>query len=72
MTKEEVQAWMERWKLVAEQERKELAAMTPDEKIQQLNVLLTAARSFGWEQQLADEADPVREKWIRLRKAAGV
>lgn len=69
MTKAELQAWRERWKLVNEFEVHELRATSVATKFHQLAALMASVDSFGWREDLASETDKVRARWSRLREA---
>lgn len=69
MTRAEATAWRERWRLVNEFQRNELLRMTPDEKLEQLDVLLEAAEDFGWIEKLDRDEARVRDVWMRLRRS---
>ena len=67
MRNEDVQAWAERWKVVARAEIAELRGLSPEVKLQQLEALAASASLFDWSS-ADDEDDRVRELWIALRR----
>lgn len=68
ITRADARAYAERWKRVESLQRRELLAISPTEKFQQLCELMEWARAFGWETSLAAEEQQVRERWILLRR----
>jgi len=68
-SKAEVKAFAERWKLVNQFEIDELRRTPPEVKLRQFFTLLQWAKDFGWEVQLGEGVDEVRERWARLRRA---
>jgi hypothetical protein len=71
MTKAEAQAWMARWRLVNEAERKELQATPPEVSLRQLAALMASVDQISWREALEAEQAEVWERWNRLRKACG-
>ena len=71
MAREQAHAYQRRWARVAEQEKAELRAMSPDDKFRQVCALHASIKPMGWDEALSAEADVerVREVWKRLRKA---
>lgn len=67
-TPEQTRAYLRRWERVNEREREELRAMTIDEKLRQVAVLMASAKVLGWDQQLDAEDAEVRERWRLLRE----
>lgn len=72
MTKAEARAWKARWEAVNAAEREELRRTPMELKTRQLTTLMAWAKDFGWTEELAAEADEVRERWNRLRRIYGV
>lgn len=72
LSKAEVQAWRQRWRLANEAERAELQATPPEEKLRQLAALMASVDAMGWREALAGEEEVVRQRWLRLRRAWGV
>jgi hypothetical protein len=65
MNRDEALAALGEWKEVEDVIAAELAALTPEAKLQQLESLMQAARLFAWP--AAEEADgEVRGVWMRL------
>lgn len=67
MTSEEAKAFAARWHLVADEERRELRAMTLEQKFAQLAALMESTRALGWETTDPAEVEEVRARWNRLR-----
>ena len=67
ISKEEARAFVERWRLVNERQRRELLAMTPEEKFRQLATLMASAHRFGLREEDDPETLEVRRRWSRLR-----
>ena len=71
MQADDVRAWAERWKEVAQAEIEELRRVPYDVKLRQLDALARSASLFDWSS--CDEEDErVRELWIELRRRSGV
>jgi hypothetical protein len=71
MQVEDVQAWAERWKIVAEAEIAELRRLPAEVKLRQLDALARSASLFEWTP--ADEDDDrIRERWMTLRQRSGM
>jgi hypothetical protein len=71
MDRTQVLAWKERWRLVREKELEELATMTTEERLRQLDTMFVLARELGWDRQLAAEEEEARERWSRLHRLRG-
>ena len=69
MTKEEAQAWRERWKAVEQRQTEELRGMTMDEKFEALAYLMASADLFDMSS-LDAEDEKVRAMWVKLKSAA--
>jgi hypothetical protein len=68
---EEVRAWAERWKTVAEAEIAELRRLPLEVKLRQLDALAQSASLFDWPP--GDEEDErIRERWMTLRRRSGI
>ena len=68
LTSEQARAYVRRWELVNEREREELRAMTIDEKLGQVAMLMASAKALGWDERLDAEDAEVRERWRLLRE----
>lgn len=68
LTPEQARAYVRRWELVNEREREELRAMTIDEKLRQVAMLMASAKALGWDERLDAEDAEVRERWRLLRE----
>jgi transcriptional regulator with XRE-family HTH domain len=69
LTREEAQAFKQRWKVVNAAEKEELASTPMAHKFRQLAALMTSAEELGWTEALAAEESQVRDRWTRLRRA---
>jgi hypothetical protein len=65
MNRDEVRAAFGRWKEVDDVIAAELASLTPEAKLRQLESLIQAARLFAWPAS-EDEDGEVRGVWMRL------
>jgi hypothetical protein len=65
-TKQELEQWRERWRIVNERQREELRRMTPDEKFDELSRLMASGSLFDLSRRKAGD-DAVRELWVRLK-----
>ena len=68
ITKSEAMAFKQRWEIVNAFEKKELCNTCMDEKIEQLNILMTSAKEVGWTKTMEAEVNKVRDRWNRLRR----
>lgn len=69
MTKLELEAWRERWRLVEEAQLRELQATPLADKLRQFEILREWARQMGWDESLRRGDDEVRRRWNRLQEA---
>ena len=69
ITKAEAAAFKKRWKMVNAFEEKELRALSAAKKLEQLEMLMALAKELGWDEALEREANKVRNRWNKLRKA---
>jgi len=69
VTKDEAQAWRERWKAVEQRQTEELRRMTMDEKFEALAYLMASADLFDMSS-LDAEDEKVRAMWVKLKSAA--
>lgn len=67
----QARAYMNRWKLVAEVEREELARMTPAEKFADIGRLMELAHTLGSSTHTDEQVDEVRRRWVRLVERMG-
>lgn len=70
MTKAEVYAWMRRWRVVNDFERKELRATPMETTCRQLAAMMRMARALGWDRSSDEDVKPVRHLWVRLKRNA--
>lgn len=68
ITKEEAQAWMRRWRIVNDAERRELQSMSSEAKLLQLERLMRTARLLNWKTSTEEEDEAVRQRWMRLKE----
>jgi len=68
---DEVQAWAERWKEVAQAEITELRQLPVEVKLRQLDALAQSASLFEWSS-IDEEDDRVRELWVMLRLRSAI
>lgn len=66
VTRRQAQAFVARWALVADAERKELRQQSMREKLAQLSALVESARALDWSTTDPDEIEGVRRRWCRL------
>jgi len=69
VTKDEAQAWRERWEAVEQRQTEELRRMTMDEKFEALAYLMASADLFDMSS-LDAEDEKVRAMWVKLKSAA--
>ena len=69
ITKADAVAFRKRWKMVNAIQEEELRALSADEKLGQLAMLMTLAKELDWTEPLEGEASKVRNRWNELRKA---
>jgi hypothetical protein len=67
MTRDELLAFKQRWRLVEGREIEELRAATPEHKLRQVAALMASVDVMGWREKLADEL-PVWMRWQKLRE----
>jgi len=67
LSKAEAAQFKARWARVNRFEREELRATSPEIKLCQLAVMMSAARELGWEDSLGEGEDEVRRRWNLLR-----
>lgn len=68
ITKKQALEFKKRWKIVNKVQLKELRKSSVVEKLNQLTVLMSWAKDFGWINTLKAEELAVRERWIKLRR----
>jgi hypothetical protein len=68
MRPEDVRAYRERWALVAAHQREELRRTTPEEKFEQLAMLMAVARALGGASRNEDDVTEIRRRWKLLAK----
>jgi hypothetical protein len=69
LTKGQPRAYRKRWRIVNARERAELRSVPIEVKWQQLQTLFAWGRQFAPTQTRDKEAEAVRKRWMRLRKA---
>ncbi len=70
MSKADLRAWMDRWKVVNAIEREELQNTPIETRFLQVAAMMRMARAFGWDAESQGEVEQVREIWVRLKKKA--
>jgi hypothetical protein len=71
ITPEEGHAWLERWRLASEAETAELRRTPLRIKFEQLAALVASRHLFHPDPDRERQAQEVRERWLRLRRALG-
>jgi hypothetical protein len=66
VSREEMRAWLDRWKEVNRVTTEEARALTPKEKFRQLETLFEAADLFEWPASDEIRDQRVRDLWMRL------
>ena len=69
ITKADALAFKKRWEMVNAFEKKGLRALSANEKLGQLAMLMALAKELDWTEALEREASKVRNRWNKLRKA---
>jgi hypothetical protein len=72
LTRAQARAYLERWVLVREVETAEHRCAPMDLKVRQLAALMQSRAAFGADPSREAEAEEVRKRWARIRRAAGV
>lgn len=68
LTRQQALDYVRRWKLIRARELAELRAMSPSEKLRQLESLLATSRALGWAQVTREGEEAVWRTWQRLRE----
>jgi hypothetical protein len=71
ITPEEAAIYLERWRLACQFEREKVLRMSPEAKLRQVEILYEMAEALGWPEDRGADVERVRERWRRLREAAG-
>ena len=71
MNPEDIRAFSQRRREVAEWERKELRSTSPEQKFEQLAALMESARKLDWKTTDPAEVEVVRRRWKRLQVLYG-
>jgi hypothetical protein len=71
LTPEDAHQFLERWRLVEEQELRELRNTPIETKARQLSALMASRGLFGEDPEREKGVRKVRARWARLRKALG-
>lgn len=58
-----------RWQMVQDRLAREAAAATLDDKLAQLESLMSSVDDFGWREKLSADDDWVRALWMKVRLA---
>jgi hypothetical protein len=67
LSPEQAHAFRRRWQLVEERQRAEQKLATIEDRLDELERLMSSIRDFGWDEALNDDA-PVRARWASLRE----
>lgn len=70
MTKSEIRAWKDRWKTVNEFTLLEARALTPDQRLRELETLFDFAYTIHGPKSDEEDAIEVRQRWLRLKEKA--
>jgi hypothetical protein len=68
ITKSEALEFRKRWKIANALEEEELRALSANEKLEQLAMLMALAKELDWTEPMEREASKVRSRWNKLRK----
>jgi hypothetical protein len=71
LTKQEAHDYLDRWKLVQDEQAAQLRRTSMDVKLQQLAALMASRDAFGTDPNRDREVLEVRERWAHLRRALG-
>ena len=71
MNAADARAYMNRWGLVAEVERDELARKTPAQKFADTAMLMSLAYALGGSTHTDEQVEEVRRRWTRLAELLG-
>jgi hypothetical protein len=72
VTREEAFQYIDRWRLVEETTSEELRQTPVEVKLRQLAVMVEAAHSLGWVDDLRAGEEEVRERWRLLKERMNV
>jgi hypothetical protein len=71
VTPEDARRFRERWALVAERDREELAGQSMSRKLRQTAALMQSVDSMGWRAALSEGDELVWQRWQTLRRRLG-
>jgi hypothetical protein len=71
LTTQEAREFLERWKLVHDEQAAQLRDTSMDVKLQQLAALMASRDAFAQDPNREREILEVRERWAQLRRALG-
>lgn len=70
MTPEQAAQWKRKWAAKREFELKELRAMTPAQKFEQLAALMESIRDFPEDKWREAEVQVIRERWLKIKRGS--
>lgn len=71
LTPEQAREYLNRWKLVKQTEIAELRSASMETKLQQLAVLMASRDLFPGSREREKQAEELRDRWARIRRALG-
>ncbi len=69
MTKADIRAWIDRWKLVNEFVIQEARALSPEDRFRELDFLFRSRGLFRWPTDEQAGIPEVRRRWLRLKRS---
>ena len=69
ITPEEAREYLDRWKLVRQEEVRELRAASFETKLRQLDVLMASRSLFGNDRNREMQVREIQNRWARIRQA---
>ena len=69
ITRSEAVSFMKRWEIVNTFQKEELRALSVDEKLGQLAMLMALAKELEWTVATDIEVSMTRDRWNKLREA---
>jgi hypothetical protein len=71
LTAQEAREYLDRWKLVQDEQAAQLRRTSMEVKLQQLTALMASREIFGTDPNRDREILEVRERWAHLRRVLG-
>ena len=69
ITPEEAREYLDRWKLVRQEEVRQLRAASFETKLRQLDVLMASRSLFGSDRNREMQVREIQKRWARIRQA---